>query len=137
MQGAIQRERGPRYGAEATGLLQDRVEPGASFAAAYLRRISASERAWYFCGSCDHAAPPSVIAKLLSPRPIAAALAADHGRNSAPTSSLSSGIRVGASAASVSNGPSSLGETMRCTQAITLGADARMIAPGVGSVAAS
>ena len=68
---------------------------------------------------------------------MAAALATVHGRNSAPTSSFRSGIRVGASADHVSNGPSALGETMRCTQAITLGDEARMMAPGVGSVAAS
>src|ERR1700730_14390058 len=111
--------------------------PRAPFAVAYLRRISASERAWYFCGSCDHDAPPRVISKLLSPRSMAAALATVHGRNSAATSSFRSDIRVGASADHVSNGPSDLGETMRCTHSITLGDDARMIAPGVGSVAAS
>ena len=40
-------------------------------------------------------------------------------------------------AAQASNAPSFFGVSMRCTQAITFGASARMIAPGVGSVAAS
>src|SRR5260370_24361897 len=72
--------------------------PGAPFAATYLRRISASERAWSFCGSCDHGAPPKVVSKLFSPRSMAIALATVHGRNSAPTSSFRSRITVRARA---------------------------------------
>ena len=77
------------------------------------------------------------MVKLLSPRAIAAAFAADQGRKSAPTSRERSGVSVGARSASVSKSPSVLGESMRWVQAITFGAEARMIAPGVGSVAAS
>ena len=102
-----------------------------------MRRSSASERAWYFCGSWVQVVLPSRVSKRLSPRPMAAALATDQGRNSAPTSSFRSGIRVDASAGQVSNDPSFFGASMRCTQAITSGAAARMIAPGIGSVAAS
>src|SRR4029450_6591835 len=70
--------------------------PGAPLVAAYLRRISASERAWYFCGSCDHAAPASDVSKLFWPAAMAAALAVDHGRNRPATSSFRTGIKVGA-----------------------------------------
>ncbi len=80
---------------------------------------------------------PSTISKLLSPAAIAAALATDQGRKKPATSSSSSDIRVGARAGQGSKGPSAFGETMRSIHAITLGDEARMIAPGVGSVAAS
>src|SRR5687768_15853921 len=109
----------------------------AFLAAAYLARISCKERAWYFCGSWLHSAPAKLVVKVLSPLAIASALAADHGRNSRPISSVSKGIRPAASDDQPSNGPSALGDTIRCTHAITFGADARMIPPGVGSVAAS
>ena len=68
---------------------------------------------------------------------MAAALAVDHGRNRPATSSFRSGISVGASAGQASNGPSFFGVSMRCTQAVTFGAELRMMAPGVGSVASS
>jgi uncharacterized membrane protein YfcA len=58
--------------------------PAVPLAAVYLRRISASERAWYFCGSCDQDLPPSMTSKLLSPLSMAAELAADQGRKRAP-----------------------------------------------------
>ena len=73
---------------------QDRLESGRGL---WRRRTCGGSRPASARGTS--AAPattsrrPGSSSKLLSPCSIAAALAADHGRNSAPTSSLSSGIR--------------------------------------------